>query len=168
RRLEAEIVRDAILSVSGRLDETQFGPGTLDETMKRRSIYFMVKRSRLIPSMVIFDAPDSLQGIALRPSTTVAPQALWLLNNQNVLECARAFAAGVCPNSGTPPRDAVTAAYLTALGRKPGAQELADTLQFLQHQTAAYAAGGDKDPARSALADVCQVLLGLNEFIYVD
>src|SRR5438477_8879644 len=55
QRLEAEVIRDAILAASGRLDETQFGPGSLDEGMRRRSIYFTIKRSKLIPMMVQFD-----------------------------------------------------------------------------------------------------------------
>ena len=63
RRLEAEIIRDNMLSVSGALDAKMFGPGTLDEASKRRSIYFTVKRSKLIPMMQIFDAPDASGGI---------------------------------------------------------------------------------------------------------
>src|ERR1019366_461154 len=60
RRLEAEIIRDSILAVSGELDPKLFGPGTLDDKTKRRSIYFTVKRSKLMPMMVIFDAPEAL------------------------------------------------------------------------------------------------------------
>ena len=55
KRLEAEIIRDAMLSVSGLLDERMFGAGTLDEKMRRRSIYFFVKRSQLVPMMTLFD-----------------------------------------------------------------------------------------------------------------
>jgi len=51
-----------------------FGPGTLDLGHKRRSIYFFVKRSQLIPTMILFDAPDTLLGIEQRVSTTIAPQ----------------------------------------------------------------------------------------------
>ena len=89
--MEAEVIRDAILSVSGQLDPTMFGPGTLDESMKRRSIYFFIKRSRLIPTMMLFDAPDSLQSIGARQATIIAPQALLLLNNRNVREYAAAL-----------------------------------------------------------------------------
>ncbi|MFY8200430.1 MAG: DUF1553 domain-containing protein, partial [Pirellula staleyi] len=53
RRLEAEVIRDSILATSGQLDRTLFGAGTLDESMKRRSIYFFVKRSQLIPFMQV-------------------------------------------------------------------------------------------------------------------
>src|SRR5262249_44725898 len=76
RRLEAEVIRDAILAASGDLDGRMFGPGTLDPTHKRRSIYFTVKRSKLVPTMVLFDAPDALGGLDVRPTTTIAPQAL--------------------------------------------------------------------------------------------
>ena len=51
-----------MLAAGGILDETMFGPGTLDENQRRRSIYFTVKRSKLVPMMVLFDAPDALQG----------------------------------------------------------------------------------------------------------
>jgi hypothetical protein len=93
QRLQAELIRDAMLSVSGLLDERQFGPGTLDPKHKRRSIYFFVKRSKLVPSMVLFDAPDALGGMDRRSNTTVAPQALMILNNEVVRGCAEALAA---------------------------------------------------------------------------
>ncbi len=63
RRLEAEAIRDSILSVSGQLDPTMYGPGTLDPMQKRRAIYFTISCSQLIPMMTQFDAPDSLVGI---------------------------------------------------------------------------------------------------------
>ncbi len=95
KRLEAEIIRDALLSASGVLDSQMFGSGTLDETMRRRSIYFFVKRSQLVPMMTLFDAPDSLQDIALRPTTMVAPQALLMMNSPIVRGYAEGFAARV-------------------------------------------------------------------------
>ena len=72
-RLEGEVIRDAMLAISGQMDATMFGPGTLEPDMKRRSIYFFIKRSQLIPMMTLFDGPDTLQGIAVRSNTTVAP-----------------------------------------------------------------------------------------------
>jgi len=167
QRLEGEIIRDSILAVSGRLDKKQFGPGTLDEGMLRRSIYFTVKRSKLIPMMVSFDGPDSLAGLGRRPQTTVAPQALLLLNNTHVRTAATAFAKQLLSSQKTDP-DAVTAACRQALGRAPDKDELADTLQFLQTQTAAYQAAGKPEPRQRALADFCQTLFGLNEFSYID
>ena len=63
RPIEAENLRDQILAVSGELDRTQFGAGTLDLAMKRRSIYFFIKRSRLIPFLLAFDGTNALQSI---------------------------------------------------------------------------------------------------------
>ncbi|HTE18854.1 MAG TPA: DUF1553 domain-containing protein, partial [Armatimonadota bacterium] len=168
RRLEAEVIRDSMLAVSGLLDRNQFGPGTLDESHKRRSIYFTVKRSKLVPVLQIFDAPDALQGMAVRSTTTVAPQALLLLNNSNVRDYARSFAKRIAPKPDTPHDEAVRAGYVTALGRQPTAAELADTTAFLQAQVAASRAAGAANAEEQALADFCQVLMGLNEFVYID
>jgi hypothetical protein len=162
RRLEAEIIRDAILSVSGELDAKMFGPGTLDEKSKRRSIYFTVKRSKLVPMMVIFDAPEALSGMAERPTTTIAPQALHLLNNPQVRQAARSFARRLATDSL---EDAVRQGYRIALARQPSQEELADGVAFVRQQMPTYPENMRRE---SALADFCQVLLCLNEFIYVD
>src|SRR6185503_12996830 len=119
RRLEAEVIRDAILAVSSELDTKMFGPGTLDEKSKRRSIYFTVKRSKLVPMMVIFDAPEALSGMAERPTTTIAPQALHLLNNPQVRLAARGFAKRIAPSATTSLEDAVRAGYHIAIARQP-------------------------------------------------
>jgi hypothetical protein len=165
RRLEAEIIRDNLLAVSGTLDTKQFGPGTLDPAMKRRSIYFFVKRSQLNPTMVLFDGPDALQGVEQRGATTIAPQALLLMNHPVVRGCAESLAKRVAADK---PANAVMNAYAVALGRKPSERELADSVAFLQEQTAAYQKDGKANAAHLALADFCQVLMGLNEFVYVD
>jgi mono/diheme cytochrome c family protein len=165
RRLEAEIIRDSILSVSGELDPRMFGPGTLDEKSKRRSIYFTVKRSKLVPMMVIFDAPEALSGMAERPTTTIAPQALHLLNNPQVRQAARSMARRISPDSTTPLENAVRQGYRIALARDPDRDELFDGVAFIQKQLPTYP---ETTRRESALADFCQVLLCLNEFIYVD
>ncbi|HAW98838.1 MAG TPA: hypothetical protein DCX67_09910, partial [Opitutae bacterium] len=81
RRLEGEVIRDSLLAVSGQLDKTMFGKGTLDERSRRRSVYFMIKRSKLIPTMQLFDAPEPLVSQGHRASTTIAPQALMFMNS---------------------------------------------------------------------------------------
>ena len=167
-RLEAEAVRDALLAVSGELDTMMFGPGTLDESMKRRSLYFTVKRSRLIPTLMIFDAPDALLSLPVRSSTTIAPQALLLMNNDHVRDYARSLAHRIAPKPGTPPTEVITNGYLLTLSRPPSPQELTDTLAFLQTQTASYQASGQADSSGLALIDLSQVLLGLNEFLYIE
>jgi cytochrome c553 len=167
-RLEAEVIRDTVLAVSGMLDERMFGPGTLDLGQMRRAIYFFVKRSKLIPTMVLFDAPDALQGIDRRPATTVAPQALLLMNSAMVRRCAESFARRISPRDDVALADAVRSGYVVALGRQPEDAELADSVQFLQEQVDSYRADKKDNARQLALADFCQVLLGLNELIYVD
>jgi hypothetical protein len=168
RRLEAEVIRDAILAVSCRLDTTQFGAGSLDEAMRRRSIYFTIKRSKLIPMMVQFDAPDSLQGQGRRPQTTVAPQALLLLNNSQVLAAAADFAKKLELIARRSDAEAVQVGYQTALGRPPESDELIASTRFIAAQMSAYQSDGKTDARRLALTDFCQGLFGLNEFAYVD
>jgi hypothetical protein len=165
RRLEAEVIRDSLLAVSGRLDAHMFGPGTLDEASRRRSIYFTVKRSKLVPMMQVFDAPEALTGVADRPTTTIAPQALLLMNNPQVRGYCRAFARRVAGGPGTPLEEAVKAGFLTALARPPSRDELADSVAFVREQEASYQGAGRRE---LALADFCQALLCMNEFIYVD
>jgi hypothetical protein len=167
-RLEAEVLRDSLLALGGQLDPRRYGPGTLDEACKRRSIYFTVKRSKLIPMMQVFDGPDALSGIGERPTTTIAPQALLLMNNPNVRGYVRAFARRIAPDAKTPLEDAVPAGYLAALARRPTAEELTDAVAFLKQQAASYQAAGRGDGREFALADFCQVLVCLNEFVYVD
>jgi hypothetical protein len=159
-RLEAEPIRDAMLAISGRLDRRMFGPGALDEGMTRRSIYFTVKRSALIPSMAQLDWPEALQGIAQRVTTTVAPQALLMLNSPQVRANAAAFAAMLGPLAYRSPADAVAAAYERAIGRPPTADERAAAVAFLIKGQAT--AGLD-----AALTDFCQAVFAMNEFLYV-
>jgi hypothetical protein len=157
RRLDAEAIRDSLLAVSGQLDETIFGPGTLDEASKRRSIYFTMKRSKLVPSLVIFDAPDGTVGVGERPTTTVAPQALLLMNNANVRRVGA---------SSRSPEEAVHRAYRLALSRDATPDELAEGVAFVTTQEASYK--GKPNARDLALADYCQVVMCLNEFVYVD
>lgn len=168
RRLEAEAVRDVMLAVSGTLDETMYGPGSLDEAQRRRSIYFTIKRSQLIPFMVLFDAPEPLQGIGVRPSTTIAPQALALLNNSQVRAWAHAFAERSLARSAASAPDAIRFAFLAALGRPPADDEASASLEFYEHGLAAYRAASAANAEARALADVCQALFSLNEFIYAE
>jgi hypothetical protein len=168
RRLEAEPIRDAMLAVSGLLDARMFGPGTLDERMRRRSLYFTVKRSKLIPMMSLFDAPDALVPIAVRSATTVAPQSLLLMNSPVVREWAAGFAARAMPKPGEPPDEAVRRAYMLALSRQPTEDELARARDFLDRQAASHRAAGHGDGLEPALTDLCQVILGLNEFLFIE
>ena len=167
RRLEGEALRDAMLAVSGQLDSTMFGPGTKDERSKRRSIYFTMKRSQLIGSLVVFDQPEPLVSQGARPTTTVAPQALLLMNGPQVREWAEAFARRVeAETLGAETPTQINRAYLLALSRPATAKEQASAAAFLGAQAASYEAEKKPNARQQALADFCQVLFGLNEFAY--
>ena len=164
QRLEAESIRDSMLAVSGLLDETMYGPGAREEAGRRRSIYFNIKRSQLIGSMVAFDAPEPLASQGARPTTTVTPQALMLMNSPQARACAEALASRSTTKDGdvTPH---IARVYTLCFGRAPTRDETGAALAFMQSQSASY--GADKKPDQ-AFADFCQVLLGLNEFVYVN
>ncbi|HLY08360.1 MAG TPA: DUF1549 and DUF1553 domain-containing protein, partial [Planctomycetota bacterium] len=157
-RLEAEAIRDSLLDVGGLLDRRMYGAGTLDEAMTRRSIYFFIKRSKLIPMMMVFDAPEPLASQGSRPTTTIAPQALLFMNSPLVRRCA----AGLAKESD------LTSLYRRALGRPPTERERERAHAFLSAQERSYREEGKGDPALAARVDFCQALLCLNEFVYVD
>jgi mono/diheme cytochrome c family protein len=163
RRLEAEIIRDNLLAVSSLLDRTPFGAGTLDEGMKRRSIYFQVKRSQMIPMLQVFDWPDAQTSAGVRPVTVVAPQALVFLNHPQVRACAVSLAKRLKFDAEKGLPDAVDRAYRLTFGRAPTDQEKAAGVSFLS--AARQARNGNLD---AALTEYSLALLGLNEFIYVD
>ena len=147
RRLEGEAIRDALLGVSGRLDTGMYGPGTLDEKSPRRSVYLKVKRSRLVPTMMLFDWPEHLVSIGRRSNTTA--QSL----------------ADRLPSES---KQAVVRGWELALGRPPRSDERAATALFLDRQEQIYRLAGRTDGVQTARVDLCQALLGMNEFIYVD
>jgi hypothetical protein len=195
QRLEAEVLRDAILAVSGTLNPQPFGPAfkppipreamqarnakdpyPLDardtpET-RRRSVYMFHKRVVQHPFMQAFDAPDSAVTCARRDNTTVAPQALALMNDAFVRDRAADFARRLIADRGGKPEAWVAWAFSLALSRGPSATENAASLEFINRQIERRAAR-DKSAAPAevqvqALADFCQTLFGLNEFTYVD
>jgi mono/diheme cytochrome c family protein len=170
RRLEAEAIRDSMLALSGDFDRRMYGPGTLADDQPRRSIYYKVKRSRLIRLMTLFDAPDALQGIGRRPRTTVAPQALALMNGPLVEQFAHALARRLSQEIRGNPDDAVRRAFQETLGRKPTDDELKDAVGFIQRQRIAYRGTSvSTSPAGElAFAEFCHALFCLNEFIYVE
>ncbi|MEO8493794.1 MAG: PSD1 and planctomycete cytochrome C domain-containing protein [Planctomycetota bacterium] len=168
RRLEAEVIRDSLLAVSGQLDETQFGPGTLDEAMRRRSIYFMIKRSKLIPFLQVFDTPEPLASVGQRPSTTIAPQALIFMNNPLVREYAKSFAQRIATGENETTEAIVRRGYVTAIARQPTEDELASSISFIEQQMASYDSELPASARMLAITDLCQVLMSLSEFVYVD
>ena len=164
RRLEAEAIRDAMFQVSGLLDGRQYGPGSLDAAMPRRSVYFFIKRSQLIPSMMLFDWPEHLVSIGRRGTTTTASQALLFLNSPEARRCAESFAARL---EGATDDEVPALAYKLALGREPTAAEAQAAAEFLRDQRASYEKAGTPEPRRTTLADFGQAVLGSSEFLYL-
>lgn len=206
RRLDAEVVRDRMLATAGVLNRKMFGtpvpvredavgqvvvgvdvkgasntPGAvvpIGEEAFRRSVYIEVRRSRPLAVLRTFDAPVMETNCDRRTSSTVADQALLLLNSEFILEQARFFAARAQLGGGSLDEQAARAWRLAHL-RDPSADELAATLAFFKQQTeylASQPVPEDKkdapptaaDHALAALTNYCQVLLGSNEFLYVD
>lgn len=157
RRLEGEAIRDSLLAVSGLLDPTPFGPGSLDESMRRRSVYFTVKRSKPVTSMLVFDWPEHLVSIGARPVTTVAPQSLYLMNSPQVRQYAEALAKRSA--------DEIDTLYQHAFNRPASENERTLAKRFLESQANRYE--GRPDAAHRALTDYCHALLGSNEFLYL-
>jgi len=162
RKLEAEAVRDSLLAVGGTLDPKMYGPGTLDENSARRSIYLTVKRSRLLPMLQAFDAPEPIQSVGERQSTTATTQALMMMNSRLVRDQAEKLARVVRPAATADVSQTVDKAYRVALGRLPADDERNRMADFILR-----GADGGKG-LDTATADFCQVMLGLNEFLYID
>ncbi|HEX5445197.1 MAG TPA: DUF1553 domain-containing protein, partial [Pirellulales bacterium] len=133
--------------------------------MHRRSVYFFIKRSQLIPMMMLFDWPEHLVSIGQRSSTTIAPQALMFMNSPQGRQYAEAFAARLAELSD---EQAVADGYQRAFGRAPSGQEWSLAAEFLRRQAEAHAARGQGEAGRIARVDFCQALMSMNEFVYLE
>jgi hypothetical protein len=160
RRLDADALRDSMLDVSGELNLTIGGPGFTPRVSKealeglskksgawkqsslterrRRSVYMYLQRSLLLPLMTTFDFRDTTQPCGRRDVTTVAPQALALLNNAFVHEMSEAFARRIIEEVGDVPRDLATRAWQVAFGREPTETEVAAAVDHLGTQHANF------------------------------
>lgn len=166
RRLDAELIRDALLAVGGNLDKSMYGPSILDNT-PRRSVYLRVKRSELIPMMVMFDAPEPTQSVGERISTTVPTQSLAMMNSPFVRQQAERLAQRIRPTAETPVSASVDQAFRIAFARNPDEKERSQMIAFIDSQRTLI--GGEPSAGTSqALTEFCQLLLCLNEFVYID
>lgn len=176
QRLEAEVIRDSILAVSGLLDRKLGGPGIHpyidpalwasgsgrtwpgkpddDPSTWRRSVYVFSKRTIPLPMLEVFDRPDSNLACSRRNRSTIAPQALILMNNSFVLYQAKRFAERLEQEAGRDPVEQIRRAYLLAFAREPQEKETAIARNFFE---------GDPN----ALSDFCQTIFNLNEFAYI-
>ena len=179
RRLSAEQLRDAVLQTSGQLTERNGGPpiwpplpdevlkanpAFLDDNKEKtkswypspperlgvRSLYLVQKRTVVIPLMATFDLPDNAVSCSRRTTSTVAPQALTLLNNPFLTDASVAFAKRV---EKSPEADKVGVAFALALQRvpRPDERRLCEALH-----------------KKHGLPALCRALFNLNEFVYLD
>jgi hypothetical protein len=176
RRLEAEAIRDAVLAVSGELDRTIggsllqvknrdyfFDHTSIDKTkydVPRRSLYLPVVRNHMYDVFDLFDYTESSVATGDRATTTVAPQALFLLNGDVMVQAASDLAKQV-QASASDDAGRVDRLYRVVYARPPGPREAERALAFLGR----YAkAANDRGAAWRSL---CQTLLASNEFVYL-
>ena len=162
-RLDVEAWRDAILSVSGRLDATLGGPSLslLEATHVRRTVYSRISRIDPDKLLVMFDFPDANVSSEKRGATTIPQQQLFVLNSDFMLRSAKAFAANI-EKAATNGEDRVTLAYRLAFGRAPSTRELSIGTTFLRSER------GKQVGSPSTLEQFAQALLASNEFTWVD
>ncbi|HEX4073554.1 MAG TPA: PSD1 and planctomycete cytochrome C domain-containing protein [Planctomycetaceae bacterium] len=181
RRLDAEAIRDEMLAVSGRLNLKMGGPGMFPRLSaevletesrpgfgwgqsslaerSRRSIYIYIKRTLMVPFLETFDYTNTAESLGTRPITTVAPQALLLLNSEFANEQAQALAGRVRREAGAQPSNEINRLFRLALGRTPTRTESEISMRMLEKPT---------KKGTDALQSLCLVVLNLNEFVYVD
>ena len=157
KRLEGEAIRDSMLSISGRLNRKQGGPGvrpplpheitiTLLEKQwevsrnqsdhYRRSIYLFVRRNLRFPIFDVFDRPDTLASCGRRNVSTTAPQSLTLLNSDFSLNSARHLAGEVLDSAASDYSEWVDQCYERLFSRLPSDSERGIAVGFLESQTA--------------------------------
>ena len=175
-RLDGEAIRDALLAVSGQLSTTIGGPPVFpelpveltklsskgqvwpvsktEEERSRRSLYVFVRRNLRYPFFEAFDRPDTNASCPRRTTSTIAPQALTLMNSQIAIHASETLAARVIGEGGADKEGRIRAAFRLAFGRSPDHDEAAMARGFL-----------DRD---SSPAHLCLALLNANEFVYVD
>ena len=174
QRLEAEVLRDAIMTVSGGIDLATGGkpifPYVPDDILKtsegkghwdnqpdgpdvwRRSVYVFRRRSLGFPFFDTFDLPDQNQTAAARNVSTVPTQALTLMNNEFVLKQADLFASRIEQEAPGDLERQIDLAYRVALTRSPTDAEMAVAKTLVDEQS---------------LVDLTHVMLNLNEFLYL-
>ncbi len=182
RRLSAEQLRDSLLAVSGMLlaegggparwpelpaEILQANPAILDDNAEKtkgwypsprdqmpvRSIYLVQKRGLRLPFMETFDQPENATSCPIRSRSVVAPQALTLLNNSEVLETAAKLAERVKREAGNDPERQIAQAFRIAFQRSPDNSEVQSCLSLMKNRS---------------LMEVCRALVNANEFIYFD
>lgn len=183
RRLSAEEIRDAMLFVSGDLDPTmgaehpfppvetwgfsQHGPYYAVYPTNRRSVYLMQQRLKKHPFLGLFDGADTNVSTPRREPTTVPTQALYLMNNEFVHERSASLAKRIVATQATD-EQRLHDLFVSAVGRTPSAEELADSTSFLKGYQQALTTGTPEERQLAAWSALIRTILTRNEFLYVD
>lgn len=156
-RLEAEVIRDSMLAVSGKLSRDMGGDSQNSVDSPRRSVYLKVKRNGPILEMTLLGLPDSAVSCSKRVVSTTPVQSLLLLNGSFANQQAKLFAERLSKEAGKDVAARVRLAYALALCRPPRDQELQAALRFLQ-----------TNPSQDDMQAFCLILLNTNEFVYAN
>ena len=190
RRMDAEVLHDAVLRVTGRLDPERFGrpvkvtkkdngeivPDATDGGW-RRAVYLLKKRRLPVTLLEVFDAPKPAPNCTERRESNVAPQALQMMNSAAVLDHARYLAGRLIDERPDEPGTQVARAYERILSRPPteAEEELAQRdLSALEGHWLAHLEGeryeGPRQPAARwmALGSLTHALLNSADFLYID
>ncbi len=185
RRLEAEAIRDALLAVGGVLDKSQGGSllhvknreYLFDHTSKdmtnydsrRRSLYLPVIRNNLYDVFHLFDYPDPAVPSGDRATTTVAPQALFLMNSDWTMKICDRLAESLLQEAGLDDAGRVRRLYVKAYGREATDAEAVKAIALVRAvERAVQKREPDLDRRRLlAWSSLCQVMVSANEFVYV-
>ncbi len=185
RPLDAEALRDSLLLLGGNLKLDRPGPHPFPSSgswkftahhqfkalypSEHRSVYLMVQRLHPHPYLALFNGPDTSVTTATRDSSTVALQALYLLNNPFVHDQSSRF-AGLMVAAEPDPSARLRMAYLRAFGREPTGAERSRAGEFLTRYERSLVAEGVPDDRRAGevWAGLARALLASNEFLHVD
>jgi len=192
RPLDAESIRDAMLSVGGKLNLAPAGPHPFPpvESWKftihypfhavydsdHRSVYLMIQRARRHPYLALFDAADPNISTATRQVTVTPTQSLYLMNAPLVHAQASGLAErileGIPTSIATSSNDStelrIRHAYELLFGRQPTQRELDQAKEFLQQSLAVLGGDVTTKQEHSPWEAFCRVLITSNEFLYVD
>jgi hypothetical protein len=188
KRLEAEVIRDCVLAVSGRLDSTMGGPPVLlvarpdglvvvdDSKLKRpadankRSVYLLSRRAYNLSLLTVFDRPLFAVNCPKRDASVIPLQSLTMLNDKFVADEAEHFAGRVADTSPHAADAEVRSAFSMALGRLPNDAEIRRCSGYLsgQHDAMKLVGESDHNASRSALVELCHTLFNTSEFLYAE
>jgi len=158
RRLEFEPLHDAMLAVSGSLDLKAGGPSVpLFSGKTRRAVYGSIDRLEFPSLLATFDVPNPAATSPERTTTTVSPQALYLMNGPFARDAAKKLLAAPTVKDAKTPDAKLDALYLACFARTPTAQERERLLAFVT-----------KGPEAEKWLDLAHALLMSNEFVFMD